>query len=797
MFNLRKILNDFKISCSLILIFFSSFSLAVEGGEASLSRDVSSEYFPPDVLSTDWDGYRGDIEVLDSIYQNYPWKLNVDEVWFDSLQIPSSEFSREEYILDSDQQMNPGIGYGAYLNVSESLQYIFYSNWQPNVPANGNAYALTLNSGVATAVVATKIPGSTRTHVLQNLDGTQTVIMPGIDEGSLAIGEEATKPSYQFDLQSLQFIEMPVQDIAAHHSIVFDFDQDGDDDIMATTWGADNRGVIFRNDNGIIEIVEVKTPIGYSMNGPFYDGDKLGIVLGDVYIPAHPEINIDDNHNFIAYFDPSMKDGPVSYKQLPLPYFDREEYLDLPTRFSDGQHRSHDVASTIFDMDGDGDQDILISTMLWNDDFPFGNLQILINENGEYLDESDDRLYNWLIGGNGAHQVDIADVNQDGFPDILLSDHGDVWFNKMFNGEIPLLNTSVGAGSKVLLNDGDGHFITVAHQNISKPFSYQASHIPSVSDSGLLRWTSINSRADGEPNKVAVEVVTLQRPISTGPNGIDPADFGVPDFNEFYYLLHNEEARKAVADEKYSSGLEHYIAIGQFQRLEINAHRADSDLDGVRDYLDEFPNDPTNDSDNDGVGNNLDVFPSDPTEFKDSDLDGVGDNADLFDDDSFEAFDNDLDGIGDNADADDDNDGFTDEQERADGTDPLSRFSCRTGCFSFDVDESLEAQPLTDGLLVIRHLFGFSGDSLTSGAVSGEAIRDSSEAIAGYLTDADSQLDIDGDGESKPLTDGLLPIRYLFGFSGDSLISGAIGSGAERDTAEAVEAYIKERIPDQ
>ena len=47
--------------------------------------------------------------------------------------------------------------------------------------------------------------------------------------------------------------------------------------------------------------------------------------------------------------------------------------------------------------------------------------------------------------------------------------------------------------------------------------------------------------------------------------------------------------------------------------------------------------------------------------------------------------------------------------------------------------------------------------------------RDSSEAITGYLTDAVSELDIDGDGESKPLTDGLLLIRYLFGFSGDSL----------------------------
>jgi hypothetical protein len=127
--------------------------------------------------------------------------------------------------------------------------------------------------------------------------------------------------------------------------------------------------------------------------------------------------------------------------------------------------------------------------------------------------------------------------------------------------------------------------------------------------------------------------------------------------------------------------------------------------------------------------------------------------------------------------------------------DTPNRFSCRSGCFHFDVDENLEAQPLTDGLLVIRHLFGFSADSLISGAVSGGANTDTSDTIASYLTNADTQLDTDGDGESKPLTDGLLLIRYLFGFSGDSLISGAIGDGAERDTAEEVEAYIEARLP--
>jgi hypothetical protein len=37
----------------------------------------------------------------------------------------------------------------------------------------------------------------------------------------------------------------------------------------------------------------------------------------------------------------------------------------------------------------------------------------------------------------------------------------------------------------------------------------------------------------------------------------------------------------------------------------------------------------------------------------------------------------------------------------------------------------------------------------------------------------------------------------LFGFSGEALTSGAIGLGAERDTAEKVEAYIQERVPVQ
>ena len=52
-------------------------------------------------------------------------------------------------------------------------------------------------------------------------------------------------------------------------------------------------------------------------------------------------------------------------------------------------------------------------------------------------------------------------------------------------------------------------------------------------------------------------------------------------------------------------------------------------------------------------------------------------------------------------------------------------------------------------------------------------------------------MDVDGDGSANALSDGLLIIRDLFGFSGDSLITGAVSDGATRDTSSSVVDYIK------
>jgi len=225
---------------------------------------------------------------------------------------------------------------------------------------------------------------------------------------------------------------------------------------------------------------------------------------------------------------------------------------------------------------------------------------------------------------------------------------------------------------------------------------------------------------------------------------------------------------------------------------------SDDDNDEVPDADDAFPLDAAEsvDTDDDGVGDNADVFPEDPSEAADDDSDGVGDNGDNCPiTANSDQLNTDGDAEGDACDADDDNDGYSDEQESIDGTDPLNPFSCSQGCFSFDIDADEDADALTDGLLVIRHLFGFSGDSLVANATSSQATRQDPAEITSYLNDAESELDIDGDGESGALTDGLLLIRYQFGFSGDALISGAIGEDAERTTAEQIEAYISERIP--
>ncbi len=115
---------------------------------------------------------------------------------------------------------------------------------------------------------------------------------------------------------------------------------------------------------------------------------------------------------------------------------------------------------------------------------------------------------------------------------------------------------------------------------------------------------------------------------------------------------------------------------------------------------------------------------------------------------------------------------------------------------TWDIDGDGEKKPLTDGLLALRYLFGFTGNALIDNAVSNGATRTTSEAIEAKIQALinSGALDIDGDGAVKPLTDGLLLLRHLFGFTGNALTSNAIGAGATRTTASEIEVFFIETI---
>jgi hypothetical protein len=115
-------------------------------------------------------------------------------------------------------------------------------------------------------------------------------------------------------------------------------------------------------------------------------------------------------------------------------------------------------------------------------------------------------------------------------------------------------------------------------------------------------------------------------------------------------------------------------------------------------------------------------------------------------------------------------------------------------CTPLDVDGDGALLPLADGLLFLRYGFGFTGTALTSGALGPGATRDAA-AIVAFLDGCGDVLDIDGNGAVLALTDGLLFLRYLFGFSGPPLIAGATADDCTRCTAGEIEAYLATLVP--
>lgn len=193
------------------------------------------------------------------------------------------------------------------------------------------------------------------------------------------------------------------------------------------------------------------------------------------------------------------------------------------------------------------------------------------------------------------------------------------------------------------------------------------------------------------------------------------------------------------------------------------------------------------DTDSDGIYNRFDT---------DDDNDGVPDSGDQFPLNSLYSADIDNDGMPDawetlygldinnpaDANSDRDADGLTAVEEFVGGTIPIG---------SLDIDGNGQYDGLTDGLLVLRYMFGFTGEQLIDGSLAADALYNSANLIEVRLEGLGDRIDIDGDSQINALTDGLLILRYLLDYHEASLIDNALSEDAQRVDPAAIEAYLE------
>ncbi|MDE0747075.1 MAG: hypothetical protein OSB23_04785, partial [Porticoccaceae bacterium] len=184
------------------------------------------------------------------------------------------------------------------------------------------------------------------------------------------------------------------------------------------------------------------------------------------------------------------------------------------------------------------------------------------------------------------------------------------------------------------------------------------------------------------------------------------------------------------------------------------------------------------DIDGDGVLNGDDLFPKQAEYSLDSDGDGMPDAWETrFDLDPNDASDAALD---------EDGDGITNLEEFLAGTPPSG---------SIDIDGNGKYDALTDGLLLLRGMFGLDGSALVTGTIAADAAYTASVDIESRIAILGDLADIDGNGTIDALTDGLLTLRYLFGLEGDILIAGVVADDATRKTAAEIEAHLDALTP--
>jgi|GEM_PF-3346308 len=229
-FNSDTVLYDEFVDYSVSLTVIDN-----DGESSSLTKTVTPSKKVELNANIDWEGYSSELDKYSSYYGSLPVSLNSRKTWFSTLQIPQSHFTSSEVTFTSEEKPQHGVGYGTWANIGENHQLVFYANWVPGEPNAGSAMVLEYEDGEPVSLEVKSIEGSTSPSVMRNSDGSRQVIFPGVDEGKISIDAGAAAPSYTYNLETRSWKDIGVT-LGAHNSIVFDYQRDGDDDLLAQNW---------------------------------------------------------------------------------------------------------------------------------------------------------------------------------------------------------------------------------------------------------------------------------------------------------------------------------------------------------------------------------------------------------------------------------------------------------------------------------------------------------------------------------------------------------------------------------
>lgn len=182
-------------------------------------------------------------------------------------------------------------------------------------------------------------------------------------------------------------------------------------------------------------------------------------------------------------------------------------------------------------------------------------------------------------------------------------------------------------------------------------------------------------------------------------------------------------------------------------------------------------------------------------EVTDSDGDGVLDTVDQFPANENYHLDSDSDGMPDqwedlyglnrydSSDATSDQDNDT-----VLALDEFTNGTAASGTLDIDGDGQFDA--LTDGLLLLRYFFGLTDESLLSGVITENSRYKTFDEVDARIASMAENLDFDGNNVNDALTDGILALRYLFGIHSVDLINGALSPNASRTNLDDILSHF-------